>query len=172
MNLSFLNFTLVDVPDTTNRTLKLSVTYTLTKVVPQLHEGAIYPALTFDGTVYHDVCVVSPSPTGVYDWVCSYSHTAPIEPPEPELDPVSNVVSLVKNAVPKIDALSPDDELVRVLQDLLDRALTGELRSSVGAACTNTGDVISWIAGSKHQPFVMTGALAKIQHRYMENHID
>jgi hypothetical protein len=84
----------------------------------------------------------------------------------------NNVLCLAQRDPSPTTACEPDEKLVSTLEDLLARARSGQLRSSVGVATTSDEQVLSWIAGTTQTPFVTSGALAHVAARYIQQTID
>lgn len=65
--------------------------------------------------------------------------------------------------VVKIGKAAPDAEVVRVAEEILERARSGELRSIIWIADANGG----WVSGfvGQHDVLQTVGQLARLQHR-------
>lgn len=66
----------------------------------------------------------------------------------------------------------PRSELVSVLENLLNRARTGQLQSFIGCGFTATGErCAAWI-DTHENVYEMLGSLAWLQHEYVNRHTE
>ncbi|MBX5238626.1 hypothetical protein [Rhizobium sp. NLR22b] len=83
---------------------------------------------------------------------------------------MSNVISL--NGGTPAACGEPQEGLVKLLEQLLDMARAGHLQSFVGTGFASDGARVSMWGGLHENVYEMLGAIAWLQHEYVERETD